>query len=176
MTDHEQYTGQSALVVTMEGLRPVVDRWRVQYDPFADAVPPHVTVLFPFLPVSAIDASVHAELTALFATQPSFDAVLDGCARFPEVLYLAPQPTTVFQAMTQRVHHRWPEAPPYGGQFASVIPHLTVAHSPDADLHDRLADEIEPHLPLRVGVTEVTLIAFSGTEWVEMGRYQLGAA
>lgn len=174
MTELEQYAGQSALVVTMEGISPVVDRWRLQYDPFAQAVPPHVTVLYPFLPLSAIDEAVHADLTALFAAQPSFDAVLAGCARFPTVLYLQPQPSTAFQAMTHRVHHRWPEAPPYGGQFDSVIPHLTVAHSPDADLHARLTDEIEPHLPLRVEVTEVTLIACGGPEWVEMGRFQLG--
>lgn len=176
MTDLEQYAGQSALVVTMEGIRPVVDRWRLQYDPFAQAVPPHVTVLFPFLPLSAIDASVHAELTTLFAAQPSFDAVLSACERFPEVLYLAPQPSTAFEALTHRVHRRWPEAPPYGGAFDTVIPHLTVAHSPDAEVHARLTGEIEPHLPLSASVTEVTLIGCEGPDWVEMGRFPLGSS
>jgi 2'-5' RNA ligase len=172
MTGADRFVGQSALIVAMDEVGSVVDHWRRQYDPVATSVPPHVTVLYPFLPLDRIDDAVCTELTALFAGQPAFEATLTGCARFPEVFYLRAQPEATFQQLTAVVHQRWPEAPPYGGQFETVIPHLTVAHSGDAAIHLELELEIGPLLPLTVGVREVQLIG-CGESWLELARFPL---
>jgi ABC-type molybdate transport system substrate-binding protein len=48
----------------------------------------------------------------------------------------------VGRALTETIAMRWPEAPPYGGQFIEVITHLTVAHSQ----HPKVFDEVEAAL------------------------------
>ncbi|CAM5691577.1 hypothetical protein SCHAM137S_06449 [Streptomyces chartreusis] len=53
-------------------------------------------------------------------------------AGFP-VLYLAPEPDTHFRRLTDAITERWPENPPFGGQFDDVVPHLTVAQGQDED-------------------------------------------
>ncbi|MGH3137775.1 MAG: 2'-5' RNA ligase family protein [Gaiellaceae bacterium] len=54
--------------------------------------PPHVTLVIPFVPPSSIDSSLVQELTSLFDSFGSFAFVLRTTARFPDVLYLAPDP------------------------------------------------------------------------------------
>ena len=51
--------GTSALVVTVPAAERAVGPWRLHYDPSAAAgMPAHVTVLFPWLAASAVDADV----------------------------------------------------------------------------------------------------------------------
>jgi len=59
---------RSGLIVEVPEAEPAVARWRAQLDPLAaQGVPAHVTVLYPFLPVTEIDGQVRSRLTALFA-------------------------------------------------------------------------------------------------------------
>ena len=48
--------------------------------------------------------------------------------RFPRVLYLAPEPAAPFVELTQAIAARWPDHQPYGGEFDSVVPHVTVVN------------------------------------------------
>ncbi|MEV6013635.1 2'-5' RNA ligase family protein [Streptomyces sp. NPDC051976] len=57
----------------------------------------------------------------------ALDVQFESCGRFPEVLYLVPAPDRQFRRLTQAIADRWPETPPFGGQFTDVIPHLTIA-------------------------------------------------
>ena len=60
----------------------------------------------------------------------AFDFTLSEVRRFPDgVVYLAPEPTDPFVAITKALADRWPDHPPYGGAFDAVIPHLTVAQT-----------------------------------------------
>ncbi|MER6514958.1 2'-5' RNA ligase family protein [Nonomuraea sp. NPDC001636] len=90
----------------------------------ADGVPAHVTILYPFLDRDRLD---EVALGRLIAAHAAFDVRFAGCGRFPGVLYLAPGPERPFRELTEAVAARWPEAPPYEGRFASIVPHLTVA-------------------------------------------------
>ena len=54
--------------------------------------------------------------------------------RFPGLVWLEPEPAEPFAALTAAVAARWPDHPPYGGVFDTVIPHLTVVESEDAPL------------------------------------------
>ncbi|NUP83938.1 MAG: 2'-5' RNA ligase family protein, partial [Nonomuraea sp.] len=115
----------TALIAVVPEAEPVVGVWRERYDPSAaEGVPAHVTVLYPFLPFELVDTSALAEL---FAAWASFDVEFRGFGHFPGVLYLAPEPAEPFRELTTAVAERWPEAPPYGGAFPDVVPHLTVA-------------------------------------------------
>lgn len=47
--------GETAVVVVVEAAETLVGRWRARYDTSAAAgVPPHVTVLYPFLPLADV--------------------------------------------------------------------------------------------------------------------------
>jgi 2'-5' RNA ligase len=120
---------ETALIAKAPEAEPPVGAWRNRFDSAAAAgVPAHITVLYPFLDHQLVDADVVGQLHALFAGHRGFGVQLMQCRRFPGVLYVAPVPETELRALTSAVTSRWPEAPPYGGQFEDVVPHLTVAH------------------------------------------------
>ena len=138
-----------------------------------DGLPFHITVLAPFLPTGGITADVIAELQALIATFPSFGFQLTRIERFPDVLYLPPEPEEPFQALTAAVVARWPECPPYGGEFANVIPHLTVGYLPTAA---SLGDDIVPRLPFTASAQEIWLMRPNRTgRWSRSARFSLRA-
>jgi 2'-5' RNA ligase len=167
--------GQTALIVKVPEAEPVVRSWRDQFDMAAAAgVPAHVTVLVPFLSRSAIDQDTVAGLQQIFARHPAFAVQFLECRRFPEVLYLAPQPETQFRALTSAVAARWPEAPPYGGQFDDVVPHLTVAHGQQLGVLDEIEADVSPRLPVSAYISAVQLLAFIGEQWREEYQFELG--
>lgn len=153
--------------------------YRDQFDPSAAlGIPAHLSVLYPFMP-PALAPSVIARLTALFAEFAPFDYALTELRRFPGVLYLAPEPTAPFRALTGRVAEAFPEFPPYGGKFAHVIPHLTLAHLEDADRLEHVAAHFRatcgPRLPLRLRAEEVTLMDNDHGAWRVSATFRLGA-
>lgn len=102
-------------------------RWRLRRP-----APPHVTVLWPFLPLDAVDAQVHLALAEVVGAQPSFSVRFDRSGRFGDLHYLAPRDPEPFRRLTHALARRWPDLPPYGGEFDTVIPHLTVGAGPRA--------------------------------------------
>lgn len=99
---------------------------------------PHVTVLYPFLPTSALTSSVRADLVRIARTCEPFDVRFERVRRFDDgVVWLEPEPSAPFAELTAAVEARWPDHPPYGGAFDELITHLTVA---EADGRDALAE------------------------------------
>lgn len=160
--------------VTVPEAEPVVGEWRLQYTLDAPAgIPAHVTVLSPFVPSEQV-GEVEERIAELVATAPAFDLAFAKTARFPEVLYLDPEPAEPFVALTQALAARWPEYPPYEGAFETVVPHLTVAESEDAALLDRIASAVEPHLPVTTRVHEASLfVEGADGHWQEHSRLPL---
>ncbi|GGV29006.1 hypothetical protein GCM10010277_11530 [Streptomyces longisporoflavus] len=149
-------------------------------DPLVRAgFPAHVTVLYPFVHESRLDAAAHRELTALFAGHDAFTLTFAEFARYPGVLYLDPWPHSPITALTKDLTRRWPDAVPYRGIFdPPLAPHLTLANSEgpatqDA-AYDALQTELEPFLPLSSRVSAVHLIARDGTRWRDRAVYRLG--
>ena len=138
---------------------PVVDGWRERtcYAKPSAGVPPHVTILFPFVPASSVTEELLDELRRLFATVGSFVVSLEETARFGTVLYLAPRPLDPFVALTEAVVGAYPHCPPYGGAFEDVIPHLTVAEG-DRETLDEAEQEVLGALPITTYVAEVVLL------------------
>lgn len=158
--------GQTALLATVAEAEPLVEHWRQRFDASAAAgLPAHVTVLFPFLGIDLVSASVISDLAALIAGQGPFTVRFDACGRFPDVLYLAPAPDQPLRTLTESIAARWPEAPPYGGQFAEVIPHLTVAQGQPSRVLDEVEAELADRLPVTATLSSVGLFVSDGRSW-----------
>jgi 2'-5' RNA ligase len=151
---------ETGLIVAVPESEAVVGRHRAALDPVASwGIPAHITVLYPFLPPGEVDDAVLAGLRSLFAGLPSFAAVLSRVAWFgSEVVWLAPEPDEPFRRLTQAVWDRFPAAPPYGGTFDDVVPHLTVGdRAPLPALREAAAD-IAAHPPVRTAIRSVRLV------------------
>jgi 2'-5' RNA ligase len=169
--------GQTGLIVTVPEAEPVVARWRRRLDPAAAAgAPAHVTVLAPFLDRPLLDDDVIGELGSLVRRHDAFTVRLARCRRFPGVLYLEPVPDAGLRALTGAIARRWPEAPPYGGQFADVVPHMTIACSQDEDLLGQIETQVRSRLPVTAAISSVRLLACSGQRWTELRSFPLAGA
>ena len=120
---------QSALGVPVPEAEPWVKDLRERYDPTAAVgMPAHITVLFPFVLPNLLTDDDLARATDTFQRIRSFEFKLEQVGRFPESLYLAPEPDEPFISLTEAIVREFPEYPPYGGKFTGIIPHLTVAN------------------------------------------------
>ncbi len=119
---------QSALGVTVPEAEPWVKDLRERYDPTAAVgVPAHITVLFPFVPPDLLTDSDFARAAETFQRFRPFEFRLEQVGRFPESLYLIPEPDEPFISLTETIMREFPEYPPYGGKFTEIVPHLTIA-------------------------------------------------
>ena len=139
-------------------------------------VPPHVTILYPFLPPDRLDAAVRRELADIAAAHDAFDARFTAVGRFPGLLYLAPEEAEPFVALTEACAERFPEYPPYGGLHDGIVPHLTVVETDGAALPvDGLVGRLEAALPFDVRVRSMEVITPSQAgPWRLRWRLPLG--
>ncbi|MYS20533.1 2'-5' RNA ligase [Streptomyces sp. DvalAA-14] len=167
--------GETALLITVPEADPLVGGAGEAYDPAArGGVPAHVTVLYPFLAAERIDDGVLARLRELFCAHEAFDLAFARFGRFPELLWLAPEPAAPVRALTGAVEARWPEAPPYGGAFPDPVPHLTVADGQSPEAYDAMEREFAAGLPLRTRVVAVHLVVSDGFRWHHRATFPLG--
>ena len=172
-------TFESALVVLIPEAEFLVAAFRKQYDPSAAVgVPAHVTVLYPFKPPPELTAEVIQSLGDLFSGFPKFRASFAELARFPGVLYLAPEPVETFHRLIRLVSGRFPETPPYDGQFAEVIPHLTVAQVSDSEQLEKIASDFgkqaSERLPIQASINQIALLDNVSGLWRIRREFYLG--
>jgi len=133
-------------------------------------------VLYPFIPPEQITDGTVRKVRALLSSFAPFEFRLIGIARFPTALYLVPEPARRFIGLTEAVVRVFPEYPPYGGQYDSIVPHLTVAQAGAAE-HDVAEAELAAAFPIRVGIKascyEVGLIENSSGRWKRMHSFRL---
>lgn len=170
---------ESALVVLAPATEPLVKSYRDQFDPSAAlGIPAHVTVLYPFHP-PVLSPAAMARLAALFAEFAPFDYWVTELRRFPGVLYLAPEPEAPFRALTGRVAEAFPDFPPYGGKFADIVPHLTLAQLEDADQLEKVAEHFQAacgwRLPLALRAEAVALLDNDHGDWRIGATFRLGS-
>jgi len=169
---------ETALICRVPEAERYIARYRERFDPSARRnVPAHVTILYPFMPPAQIDAGVIGELRAIAAAVRRFDYRLAETRRFPVSLYLAPQPEDSFAALTAAVFRAFPDYPPFEGKFATVVPHVTVAHADEAQLCEievELRIALASGSPLRTHCREMVLIENSSGRWEELQRFPLG--
>jgi 2'-5' RNA ligase superfamily len=149
---------ESAIIVPIPEVEPIVGRLRLQYDKAARlGVPAHITLLYPFLAPQAVgDATgVLEKICGSFSAFPfSFVEV----RRFPATAYLYPDRSERFTQITQTLMGMWPDCKPYGGAFPDLIPHLTVADQVDTTTLNTVEASLRDHLPIRCVAREVWLL------------------
>ena len=154
-------------------------RLRDRLDPAASVgVPAHITLLYPFAPPSALDEGIHVGLARVIASEPAFPFVLGRVERWPDVVYLPPEPAAPFGRLIERLAAAYPNYPPYGGAHAvgDTVPHLTIAHSDRADYLDAAAHALPAMLPVRAVCREAWLIAHpAGRRWETLWKFPLSA-
>jgi 2'-5' RNA ligase len=161
---------QSAVVVPVPSVEPLVSGWRARHDPSAArGMPAHITAVYPFLPPSRLTPAVVTELGAICAEHGSLAVSFARTGRFPNVLYLDPDPADGLRSLTIRIADRWPEAPPYDGAHDQVVPHLTVALGDDT-LLDRLEAEVRGVLPVVATLDQARLYVSDGGRWQSRAR------
>ncbi len=170
---------ESALLVPLAEAEGRIGEWRSLYDPSCAAgVPAHVTLIYPFVPPDAIDDALLQTLAAHFAAARPFDVAFPRLARFPGVIYLAPEPAQPFRALIAGLVKRWPEYPPYRGAHEEVVPHLTIADRRahlDLVLMNRVEVGVAPLLPFADRASEVWLMTSRRGRWRRKARFALGA-
>jgi hypothetical protein len=131
---------ETAIVVRVS-VPAAIERLRRAHDRAARlGVPPHVTILYPFMPSVELTPAVRDDLARIAGEFRSFRVTFAEAARWPGLVYLEPKPSTPFTALIDRVAACFPEHPPYAGQISEVIPHVTVVESHEAPLEEvRLA-------------------------------------
>ena len=167
MTDQRE----SALIVPVPEAEDLVGVSRERYDDSArTGVPAHLTLLYPFLQPEDVTPADLERLAALFAAAPATRYELVAVRRFTRgVLYLAPEPEAFLRELTRRIWTLYPHRPPYGGVFDDVIPHLTVAQTPDPVVLDAVEASVAPGLPIAAHAREAWLMLQS-----DDGRWQAG--
>src|SRR5215207_5517535 len=92
-----QPAGRGGLIVPVPAAEAKVEPWMERYLPIWKlGVPAHVTLLFPFLTLAQLEPSARAELATQFANTPAITVTFADVGRFPDVVYLAPEPRDWF--------------------------------------------------------------------------------
>lgn len=155
---------RSALVVVAGEAEPVVGEWRRRYlrEPVERGVPPHLTILFPFVPASEIDDATLAALRRLYVPVRPFAYDLVSVEAFPDAAWLAPVPAEPFLDLVERTREAFPDLPPYGDAEHVVVPHCTLGIEEDPDRLAAMVHELRarlgPRLPIRCRAVEVSLV------------------
>jgi 2'-5' RNA ligase len=155
---------RSALVVVASDAEPVVGPWRRRYHSHSveRGVPPHLTVLFPFVPPSQLGDDVREELRRLFAPHSTFGYDLVSVETFPTTAWLAPAPAGPFLDLIAITWEAYPQYPPYGDPELVPVPHCTVGTADDPGAVEEMARELRaglgPQLPIRCRAAGLTLL------------------
>ena len=169
--------GRSAVIASIPLPAPLAAIREAGDASAAVGVPPHVTILFPFLPAGSLSASVRSDLAAVAASAEPFTAGFSRVERREGMVWLVPDDQAPFLALTAAVASRWPGHPPYGGIHERLIAHLTLLETDDGDALDRTVSIAREVLPFEVEVVELIVIAEdSDGRWSERWRLGLGAS
>ena len=169
---------ESAVVVRVPALDEAVASLRMRFDlpRKPNGIPPHITAVVPFLAQAELaeDGALRLLRRLCSAFEP-FDVTFAHTARFPRVLYLAPEPSEPFIALTQALMARWTQLEPYAGEHKQIVPHLTVTTSQRRNAFDAVEEALAPLLPFSARVDAAQLYFFDGQRWSEQASLAFAA-
>lgn len=171
---------RTGLVVPVPEAEDLVGSWRLEHDPSAaNGAPAHVTLLFPFRPLEHVDTAI-GDLRTIFRSVPRQRVRFSHVGVFPGVVWLAPEPASLFVDLTERLVERFPDCQPYDGAYKQVVPHLTVIDHTGRDrspggVRDAFIARADASLPIDTDLSEVILLA-EGTDgrWSTHTTFPLG--
>lgn len=179
-----QLSRESALLVVCPEVDRHVRTERSRLDKAAqDGIPSHFTVIYPFKPLEHMTAADHRRLEELTQAHETFSIRLGRTGWFGrDVLFLAPDDPDPISQLIRRVGTAFPDHPPYGGQYAEPVPHLTVGHGHPVTELELAERSVSRELPLIEQVDHIELWAGAAVEgrvrparWQHVRDYQLSA-
>ena len=125
----------TAILITVPELAAYTDRWRSvsrstarPQVPLTELIPPHVTVLVPWV-VEPSEPDLRRLESAVTRIEP-FELSFPTAGQFPNgTAWLRPEPFDAVRSLLLAVFAAFPECPPYGGEFPDPHPHLTISSS-----------------------------------------------
>jgi hypothetical protein len=154
--------GTTALMIPVFGLEDGARQLWTESNHDNGGLPPHVTILYPFLPLEQISEDVLERLAAVCAAHHEFDFALDSTNWFDgRVLYLSPSSSEPFVSLTRRLVEEFPSCAPYEGAYAEIVPHLTVRDGGRRTALQRAQRRIRRHLPIRSRARHLFLMSSS---------------
>ncbi len=168
---------QTAFIVQVPQAENCVADLRACFDASANlGVPAHLSILVPFMSPELITPAVLTRAQAALNGLGRFAFTLNHVGRFEATAYLAPEPAAPFVAMTEALVRAFPGFLPFGGEHATIIPHLTVAHG-DATEAEAAAIELATRLqlsgPINCQCDAVTLLENTTGRWQVMYVFEL---
>ena len=150
---------RTALVLLLP--EPRLEELRARFDPVGTAagIPLHITLLIPF-------GAQEEGVAELFARWSPLRFSLARVETFPDVVWLAPEPDEELRGRILELYARYPQHPPYDGEFPDPIPHATVGKG---DVAEAVRAAAEPLLPVEFDVRAATLM-----EEVAPDRWRVG--
>ncbi|MBA3364282.1 MAG: 2'-5' RNA ligase family protein [Actinobacteria bacterium] len=153
--------GSTALIVPVPAAEAVIGDLNRRYTPSGEeGVPAHVTLIVPFTHAREFTADREADVGAVLRRFRSFPFTLVRLRRFEDagVLYLAPEPAEPFVEMIQALVAAFPEHPPYEGQHATIVPHVTIAELAEPNVMSQVRVGMRDALPIEAIADRVLLI------------------
>lgn len=165
---------QSAVIIPIPEVEPVVRELRLRYDPAARlGVPAHVTLLYPFCAPQTLDRETKT-LETFCGSIAAFRFSFTDVRRFPATAYLHPDKAEAFTRITRKLVDLWPQCKPYGGAFPDIVPHLTVADRVTDEILDTVEKLLRRQLPLQCAAREISIFASDDTgTWSKKVSYLL---
>jgi 2'-5' RNA ligase len=159
---------RTAIVIAVPEAEPAVGLLRRRHTlDGAQGMPPHVTLLIPFADTDDVPVD---EVRAVIGDVEPFDFELTETRRFESadeaVVWLAPVPAEPFVALTEALVRAFPEYQPYGGEFADVVPHLTVAATRDRRVLDAIEREVAAALPIHAQARAISIVQEVDGRWL----------
>jgi 2'-5' RNA ligase len=154
-----------------------VEDFRSRHHPRAVArlLPPHITILPPFVLESGARETLCGHLARHFAAISAFEAELTGVGRFKRHVWLAPEPRETFVTLIDATRSRFPELVRDEGR--EPVPHLTIAEIGKgeslADVAELAEEELAAHLPFSFRVQAAGLWESRQDGWHELRRFEL---
>jgi 2'-5' RNA ligase len=179
MSEPRKRSVEAALDILVPELEHLIGSYRLKYDPSAaEGMPAHISINYPFLPGVDPSGDLYRRLTAIFAKLEAFEFTFQRFGRFPDVLYLVPEPESSFKELIEKIAEEFPESPPYSGVFDVVVPHLTVAHSEDGEvlksIESQLGELALNSFPFSTLASQVYLMDNRTGSWQVQKSFRLG--
>ncbi|MFD7834409.1 2'-5' RNA ligase family protein [Streptomyces sp. NPDC059761] len=166
--------GTTAVVIVLPDAAPLLDTaWRIDPALVRRGVPAHVSLLYPFVPESALTGQDEKGVRSLAASFPAADLLLEELVTAPGFVGVTvPQ----LQPIVDAFGAQWPGLRPYGGRFgARPAAHVTVAMGADNPTTSaQVRTAVGSLLPLRTRAAEVQLVVLTEDGWQSRFTSPLG--
>jgi 2'-5' RNA ligase len=170
---------ESVVLVPVLDTGPLVRELRLQYDPSAKAgVPPHITLMFPFLPPSELTEAKVDALAVLLSGEVRFEFSLSRVSEFEQgVVYLEPEPGEPFIQLTKKIGDLFGLLP-FVGEFGDTpVPHLTLTVPESRMTRDQIATQLVSLLPIPLVAHQAWLMVGSNSStWKTVARMPFSGA